>query len=218
VNTRLLQLLDDVARGDGSGRIFGAVVGIVTNNQDTDGLGRIKVKFPWLGFENESAWCRVSAPMAGDGRGVYFLPELDDEVVVMFEHGDVRFPFVIGSLWNGKSKAPANNDNKTNDVRVIKSRSGHVVKLNDEKGKETLEIIDGSGKNKIVIDTAKNTITITAEKDLVLSAPNGKIQLTAKSFEATCSDGATLKATGGDIAVDASGNLKLRGGKRVDIN
>src|SRR5436305_6326639 len=160
----LFDVLTD-ERDDLSSRISGVVVGVVTNNQnDPEGLGRVKVKFPWLSDEDESNWARVAAPMAGKERGFYFLPEVEDEVLVAFEHGDIRFPYVVGALWNGKDAPPASNGDGKNNVRVIKSRSGHVVKLNDEDGKETIEIVDKSGKNSLVVDTAKNTITITSDK------------------------------------------------------
>src|ERR1700750_1699162 len=87
-------------------RLHGVVIGIVTNNQDPDGMHRVKVRFPWLNLDDESHWARVATPMAGDKRGAYFLPEPDDEVLVAFEHGSLEHPYVIGSLWNGKDKAP----------------------------------------------------------------------------------------------------------------
>ncbi|PYT04739.1 MAG: phage tail protein, partial [Acidobacteria bacterium] len=171
----LFDVLTD-ERDDLSSRISGVVVGVVTNNQnDPEGLGRVKVKFPWLSDEDESNWARVAAPTAGKERGFYFLPEVEDEVLVAFEHGDVRFPYIVGSLWNGKDAQPAKNDDGKNNVRVIKSRSGHVVRLTDKDGAEMIEIIDKSEKNSIVFDTSKNTITITADKDIVLSAAQGKI-------------------------------------------
>src|SRR2546426_9457473 len=82
-------------------KLYGVVAGIVTNNEDPDGLGRVKIRFPWLSEDNESWWARIAAPMAGKERGAYFLPEVDDEVLVAFEHGDVNFPYVLGALWNG---------------------------------------------------------------------------------------------------------------------
>lgn len=133
-------LLDTNHRGAASERFYGVVVGVVTNNQDSEGLGRVKVKFPWLSDEDESQWARIAVLMAGKERGTFFLPEVDDEVLVAFEHGDVRFPFVIGALWNGVDKPPADNGDGKNNLRIIKSRSGHTIKLNDEDGKETIEI------------------------------------------------------------------------------
>ena len=100
INTDGLRaLLTPQARND---RFYGVVVGIVTNNQDPENMHRVKVRFPWLSNDVESNWARVAAPMAGKGRGAYFLPEVDDEVLVAFEHGQVDHPFVVGCLWNGK--------------------------------------------------------------------------------------------------------------------
>jgi len=198
------------------GRIQGVVVGIVTNNQDPDGLGRVKVKFPWLSDVDESTWARIAAPMAGDQRGVYFLPEVEDEVLVAFEHGDVRFPYVLGALWNGKDAPPASNDDGKNNVRIIKSRSGHVIKLNDEDGKETIEIVDKSEKNSILIDTASNSIAVTSDKDITLSASNGTIKLNAQKIEIN-SSGPTKIAAGSTAAVEASATLTVKGAT-VNIN
>jgi uncharacterized protein involved in type VI secretion and phage assembly len=158
-------LIDTEEREAALSRIYGVVVGVVTNNKDDSGMGRVKVKFPWLSDQDESYWARIAAPMAGKERGFYFLPEVEDEVLVVFEQGDVRFPYVIGALWNGKEKPPAKNEDGKNNIRVIKSRSGHVIRLNDEDGKEKIEIID-SKNNSIIFDTANNSITIKTDKEL----------------------------------------------------
>src|SRR5262249_41889489 len=155
VSAHFTALLADPPPRD-NGTIAGVVVGTVTNNQDDAGLNRVKVRLPWLGEHDESPWARVASPMAGNGRGMFFLPEVGDEVLVMFDHGNTRFPYVVGSLWNGKDKAPASNDDGKNHERVIRSRSGHVIRFHDEPGNETLEVIDASGKNSITIDTANN--------------------------------------------------------------
>lgn len=199
-----------------SGRIHGVVIGVVTNNQDPDKMGRVKVKFPWLSDVDESWWARIAAPMAGKQRGAYFLPEVNDEVLVAFEHGDVRFPYVLGALWNGQDAPPITNSDGKNNIRMIQSRSGHVVKLNDEDGKETIEIIDKSQKNSIVIDTSKNTVTITSDKDITLSASKGTIKLDAQNVEISGSQGAKLKS-GGTMNVEASGAMTVKG-STVDIN
>jgi uncharacterized protein involved in type VI secretion and phage assembly len=211
----IASLLDGPVATSGS-RIFGLVVGIVTNNQDPDGLGRVKVRFPWLSASEESHWARVATPMAGASRGMYFLPEVDDEVLVAFEQGDLRFPYVLGALWNGKDAPPADNDDGKNNVRIIRSRSGHVIKLNDEDGKETIEIIDKSEKNSIVIDTAKNTLTITTDKDITLSAAQGTIKLDAQKVEIKSSADLKIEA-GAGLDVKASGTLNIKGAT-VNIN
>jgi uncharacterized protein involved in type VI secretion and phage assembly len=209
-------LYDGVDHDPPYSAMFGVAVALVTNNQDPDGLGRVKLRFPWLSDEDESNWARVATPMAGKDRGVFFLPEVDDEVLVAFEHGDVRFPYVVGALWNGKDAPPATNDDGKNNVRLIKSRSGHVIRLNDEEGKETVEIVDKSEKNSIIVDTAKNTITITSDKDITLKAANGTITLDAQKIAVKSSAEAKVEA-GAGMDLKASGTMNIKGAT-VNIN
>ena len=212
-----LELLSDTGRsGERASRVEGVVVGVVTNNQDPEKMGRVKVRFPWLSDEDESNWARVATPMAGKERGLFLLPEVDDEVLVAFEHGDLRFPYVVGSLWNGKDAPPADNADGKNNIRVLKSRSGHVIRLTDEDGKEKIEIVDKTGKNSIVIDTAENTVTFTADKDIVLSAPNGTIKLDAQKVEVKSKADSKVEA-GGGLDLKASGQMNVKGAT-VNIN
>jgi uncharacterized protein involved in type VI secretion and phage assembly len=161
------------------GKVYGIVMGIVTDNKDPDNMYRVKVKFPWLSDEDESWWARIGTPMAGGGRGIYFLPEVDDEVLVAFEHGDVRFPYVVGSLWNGKDSPPSNNSDGKNNIRVIHSRSGHLIRLDDTDGDEKVEVIDKTGGNSITIKSSDNSITIVCTGRMKLQA-NG-IDITSES-------------------------------------
>ena len=110
-------------------RTYGVVIGVVTNNNDPMNLGRVKVKFPWLGNspEIESAWCRLSVPMAGAQRGLCFIPEVNDEVLVTFEHGDVNAPYVIGALWNSVDKPPLPSNELVKTVRSCNGYSIHAV-------------------------------------------------------------------------------------------
>lgn len=193
---------------DRSGRVHGVVVGVVTNNQDPEGLGRVKLKFPWLSDTDESNWARVVTPMAGKDRGLYLLPEVDDEVLVMFEHGRVDHPFVLGALWNGKDKPPAQNEGGKNDKRVLKSRSGHTITLDDTDGAEKITIADKTGKNQIVFDSKQSSLSITADKDVTIAA-GGNI---------------TLSSSGGDVAIkcknltiDAQQQYALKSGKEGAI-
>lgn len=187
--------------------LYGVLVGIVTNNQDPDKLGRVKVRYPWLSDGEESAWARVATPMAGADRGLYLLPEVDDEVLVAFEHGDIRFPYVLGALWNGRDKAPAANEDGKNNVRILRSRSGHIIRLDDTNGKEKIEIVDKTGQNSVVINTADNSITLAAGGDITIQAA-GKLTLSGKGVEL---------ASTGEIKVEASSSLALKG-QMVDIN
>jgi uncharacterized protein involved in type VI secretion and phage assembly len=209
-------LADSEGREAFAKRILGVVAGVVTNNQDPEGVGRVKVKFPWLSDEDESYWARVAAPMAGQKRGFYFLPEVGDEVLVAFEHGDPGFPYVLGALWNGKDKPPEANAEGKNDVRSIKSRSGHIIRLDDTEGAEKIEIIDKSGNNKIVIDAANNKIEITSDKDITLSASKGTIKLDAQKIEIHSSADTKIEA-GAGMDVKATGVMNVKG-SMVNIN
>jgi uncharacterized protein involved in type VI secretion and phage assembly len=208
-------LFDTLEQREQAHRIYGVVVAIVTNTNDPQGMGRVKLKYPWLGEDAEGCWARIATPMAGKEMGIYFPPEVEDEVLVAFEQGDVRFPYVIGSLWNGKDKPPLKNDDGKNDVRLIKSRSGHTVRLNDEGGKEKIEIIDKSGKNSISIDTAANSITITSESDVIISA-RGAIKLDAQKI-AIHSSADTRIESGAGMEVKASAAMNVKGAT-VNIN
>lgn len=189
-------------------RFYGVAFAVVTNNKDPDGLGRVKVKVPWMADDAETDWARVVTPMAGASRGLYFLPEVDDEVLVAFEHGDPESPYVLGALWNGKDKPPESNGDGKNDVRTIKSRSGHVIRFTDTKDAETIEIVDAKGKNSIVISTKDGTITIAADKDVTIKSSNGKLTLSGKGVEITSTAG---------IKIQASQNLDLKAGPQLNV-
>lgn len=194
---------------------LGVTVGIVTNIKDPDGLGRVKVKLPWLADDVESTWARVLAPTAGRGRGFYFLPEVDDEVLIAFEHGDPAWPYVLGGLWNGRDKPPETNADGHNDVRVIRSRSGHVIRLVDKNGAEKIEIVDKAGKNTIVISSADATVTITGDSDVVVEAAKGTLTLRGKDVAIKAKQGVTIE--GATVAAKATSRLTVKG-QIVEIN
>ncbi|MCK4734088.1 MAG: hypothetical protein KAT65_16670, partial [Methanophagales archaeon] len=125
-----------------TGQFYGVFIGLVTNNEDDEKRGRVKVEFPWRGNSNESNWARVATVMAGKDRGTFFLPEVDDEVLVAFDRGDINHPYVIGSLWNGVDTPPETNADGKNNIRKIKSRSGHEIIFDDnhKQKKEKIEI------------------------------------------------------------------------------
>lgn len=197
-------------------RFYGVTIGVVTNNQDPEGLGRVKVRLPWLTDDDESHWARVVAPMAGNDRGLYALPEVDDEVLVAFEHGIVEFPYVLGALWNGKDKPPESNDDGKNNRRTIKSRSGHIVRLDDSDGAEKIEIVDKTGKNSITFDASANTITIRADQDIAIESSNGNLKLSGKGVEIT-SQGAVKVEASQAMDLKARGRMTIKGAT-VNIN
>jgi uncharacterized protein involved in type VI secretion and phage assembly len=196
-------------------KVNGVVVGIVTNNKDPDSLGRVKVKIPRISSEDESNWARVISFMAGKERGAFYLPEVDDEVLVAFEYGDINIPYVIGSLWNGKDKPPITNDNGKNNLRIIKSRSGHIIRLDDTEGNEKIEIVDKTENNKIVIDSKENKISIISDKDFEIAAPNGKVTIGAKDIEIKAS--ASTKLNANDIEAKASLSAKIEASSSMDL-
>ena len=212
-------MVDTEAREAIANRIQSVVIGIVTNNNDPEKLGRVKVKFPWLSDADEGHWARIAIPMAGKNRGIYFLPEVNDEVLVAFEHGDVRFPYIVGALWNDQDPPPAKNDDGENNIRMIRSRSGHIIRLNDKDGEEAIEIIDKSQKNSIVFNTTENTIAITTDEgNITLSAPKGTIKLEAKNIEITSSADTKIEAKKGGMDVKAPTSTMNLKGATINLN
>jgi uncharacterized protein involved in type VI secretion and phage assembly len=200
--TGLLDLLD--AGSDRRGSIFGVVTGVVTNNEDPEKLGRVRIKFPWLSETDESWWARVATPGAGSQeRGAFFLPEVGAEVLVAFEHGDPGFPYVLGGLWNSSNPPPAGGS----DQRVIKSGSGHTIALDDTAGKETISIVDKTGANSIVISSADNTVTIKSDADISISCPNGTLKLEAKMITLESDEDTQLTAKGDTVVKATTINL-----------
>jgi len=211
----LLEILSSrEEREDACSRIYGVVVGVVAA---LDKSGRAKVEFPWLAENVVSTWARVATPMAGSNRGIMFMPEVHDEVLVAFDHGDVRAPYIIGSLWNGLEKPPQEKqDDGDNNLRIIKSRSHHMIILDDTSGSENIQIVDKSGKNKITINSSNNTMTLQVDGDIELKAPKGKIILDAQSVEITSSAATTMTA-GSSVDIKAKATMTLKG-QTVNIN
>jgi len=202
--------------GDASGRIYGVVVGIVTDNKDPDSHARVKVKFPWLPNDTESNWARLVTPMAGKDRGLFLLPEVDDEVLVAFEHGDLRQPLVLGALWNGKDTPPETNSDGKNNKRELISRSGMKILLDDTSGSEKIQISDKDGNEQIVVDVANKKIALTSGGDIEIKAEQGKVSVKAQTLELESSGQASLKATG---TLDVQGStVNVKGQPMVNIN
>jgi uncharacterized protein involved in type VI secretion and phage assembly len=197
-------------------RVPGVVTGVVTNAKDPDKLGRVKVKFPWMGTpEIESDWVRLSSPMAGAQRGFMALPEVNDEVLVAFEQGNPDFPFVVGGLWNNTDKPPVGNDVAVASdgkvvQRIFKTRAGHIILLDDTQGSELIKIVDKTGKNSVVIDSASNAITLTTDGPISLEAPKGDITIKGKNVNIESQQNTSIKATQ-NITMEATTNLGLKG-------
>jgi uncharacterized protein involved in type VI secretion and phage assembly len=201
---------------DDRSRFYGVVTAVVTNNQDPDQQGKVKIKLPGMTDDETGPWARVAVLMGGANRGTFFLPEQGDEVLVAFDNGNLKLPYVIGGLWNGQDTPPDTNSDGQNNKRFIKSRSGHLIRLDDTQGSEKLEIIDKSGNNSITFDAASNTITITAAQDITISAPQGTLTLNATTISISSTEDGTIAATG-NLTLQASSKAALKGAT-VDIN
>jgi uncharacterized protein involved in type VI secretion and phage assembly len=189
------------------GRVTGVVTGIVTSNTDPDHLGRVKLRLPWRSDDFETDWARVVAPMAGKARGAYFLPEIDDEVLVAFDGDDIRYPYVLGALWSKTDPPPDKNEDGKNRIRLIETPGGHLLKFIDHENEDVIliQLRDGKkveiktegiqiddGANKITLDAKGGTVTIEAKASLTLKAPK--------------------------IAIEAGNALDIKGGQSLGIN
>lgn len=203
-------------------RIYGVVVGIVRDIRDPQHLGRVRVDFPWLAEPAEavqdpkqkedkaySYWARLAMLMAGKKRGTYFIPEVGDEVLVAFEHGHINRPMIIGSLWNSEDEPPEKMDSEgKNDVRSIRSRSGHKIVLNDSDDEPSILIVDKTGDNSIFIDSANNAMEIKVKGDLSIDV-GGNISITVKG---------KIDIDGGqDITAQTKANLKAKATGNADL-
>ena len=110
-------------------QINGVVIGLVTNVNDPEKNGRIKVRFPWLDDQHETDWIQIATMVAGNFRGSSFMPEVNDEVLLAFDHGDVRFPYVIGFLWNGQDQPPGGGKGGL----VIEDAHGNTISMSNGK-------------------------------------------------------------------------------------
>ena len=192
---------------------WSAMVGIVTNNDDPNNLGRVKVMFPWLNGDLESDWARVVSLGAGDQRGFHWLPEVNDEVLVVFAQDDVAQPLVIGGLWNGSDAPPATSSDAVRDGRVVQrvlvTRTGHRLVFSDEN--DAFVRLETAGGHSVLMDddNAKIEITSNGGSKVVLDDNGNKLTL----------DGAgeiEIQA-GQNLAIKASGNMDLEAGGNVTI-
>jgi uncharacterized protein involved in type VI secretion and phage assembly len=156
-------------------RYGGVVPGIVKSLDDPAGLGRIELTFPKTSDSVRSSWARVAAALAGKDRGAFFMPEIDDEVLVAFEDGDFDHPYIVGFLWNGVDTTPET----THKNRVIKTPGGHQLRFEDTDGAKKV-ILKSNGGHQIEIDDTAETITIQTQsgnQSIVLSDTTQSITL-----------------------------------------
>jgi uncharacterized protein involved in type VI secretion and phage assembly len=186
--------------------ISGLVIGQVTDIADPEGMFRVKVSFPWLSEDYESWWARVAQPGAGNNRGLAWLPEVGDEVLVAFGHGDVRAPYVIGSLYNGVDAPPLGGqliDTAAGQVirRVAVSRTGHRLVLSDDDSAPEVLLATGDDNLTITLNAASTTIAIDSSGSVTISGSSG-VQISSD----------------GDVSIQAQGSLALSGQAGVTID
>lgn len=176
------------------GRWYGIYPALVSDIRDPNGTGRVKVTLPWspdTGSDRYEVWARVATFMGGNNRGSWFIPEVNDEVLLAFEAGDPRRPYVLGSLWNGVDKPPQSMDGAgENNLKVLRSRNGVKITLDDTSGRETfiaetpggqrITLQDGPGSVEIA-DSNGNSVKFQASGITVNSS--AKVTVTASMVE-----------------------------------
>ena len=192
-----------------------AMTGIVTNNNDPDNMGRVKIKFPWLDGDIESDWARVVGIGAGDKRGFWCLPEVNDEVCVTFEQGDMARPLVIGGVWNGVDAPPEDVSKVVVNGKVVQrmfvTRAGHKMTFSDENS--ALIRIESAGGHIILIDDDAAKIEIvTAGGNAIVLDDNGRALRIGGSGQISieASQNIAIKAQG-NMDLEATGNVTIKG-------
>ena len=198
-----------------SGQMPGLVEAIVIDNVDPEQLGRVKLKFPLLPEAPESFWARLVMPMAGRERGWMTIPEIDDEVLVAFVHGDINHAIVLGALYNGVDTPPYANEDGDNNLRVFQSRSGHRLTFDDTAGAERIELILHNEEIKLIWDSANKVLSVYCGKDIIIESVE-TISMKCKDFILNADNSISIDAgstmdvkTGSSCSVDGGGKLTL---------
>jgi phage protein D/phage baseplate assembly protein gpV len=206
--------------GDQAAKVHGGLVpAIVSDARDPAKLGRLKLTFPWLDKDFTSNWARVAQPSAGKGRGALVLPEVGDEVLVGFEHGNFDAPYVLGGLHNGKDTVPAFAvepvDGGTGEIAVrgFVSRKGHKMEFVEADG---ITIASGDGKLVIKLDQKNQMIEVTSGKGVSVKAQNG-VTVDAGSGPLELKGQKVTVQSASDVAVEAKASMKLSGTSGVKV-
>jgi phage baseplate assembly protein V len=187
----------------------GILIGVVQDLDDPERLGRVRVRMPHLD-DQLTDWSRQATPMGGKDRGLFFRPEIGDEVLVACEQGDPRRTVVVGALWSKADPPPADDGQATdNNWRFFRSRSGHLLKFDDTSGAERIEIVGSGDGHKLIVDVSGKKIEITCSTgDITISAPAGKVAIDADQVEIkaktsmTLDGGGSLKASATTVAIN----------------
>jgi len=204
----LLEAFVESLRPEGR-KFLGVAIAQVTDNKDSLGQGRVRLRFPWL--PNFETWARVAVLSAGNDAGTFFVPQVDDEVLVAFNHGDVRDPFVIGCLWNGEDAAPARGLLDPVNKRMVRTPKGHQLLFDDMTQSIKLESATGQkitlASDKIELESSSGAkVTLDASGGVVIDAA-AEIKLKATS----------IKLEGTNIQLQANAQLDLNGGSSCSV-
>jgi uncharacterized protein involved in type VI secretion and phage assembly len=207
-NAGIFDLFDSESKTKSkSTNIDGIVVAEVVSSKDDGNMGRILVKFPWYSDNNKTDYVRMCNLMAGKDRGSVFLPEQGDEVICAFINGDINRPICLGSLYDVDNKPPADNSDGNNDIKKIKTRSGHEISFNDKNANESIEIKSKSGHTIIFNDApGKEKITI---KD---KTGNNHLEIDSIANSITINAGLSIDIKATTINIEASSSLQLKSG------
>jgi uncharacterized protein involved in type VI secretion and phage assembly len=197
-------------------RLYGAYPALVQSITDPDQQGRVRIRLPWspdgsgAGYE---AWARLATLMGGSKRGTWFIPDVDDEVLVAFEGGDPRRPYVIGALWNGKDAPPEQMDgNGQNNKKIIVSRNDIRIILDDTQGQETVTIQTPGGQHMVLKD-GPGSVEISDSNGNSLKMESAGITL--RTSAKLTIQASTISVTAGMVSVDA-GMSKFSGVVKSD--
>ena len=181
------------------GRWYGVYPALVSDIKDPDGQGRVKVVLPWSpdnGSDRYEAWARLATLMGGNNRGSWFIPDLNDEVLIVFEGGDPRRPYVIGGLWNGSDSPPESMDGGGNNfLKVLRSRNGVKVTLDDNDGQEQM-ILETPGGQKVTLKDGPGAVEI-------IDSNGNSVKLETSGITVNASAKVTVNA-GGQVEISAS--------------
>ena len=191
----------------------GVHIAIVRDVEDPEGIGRVRLEYPWRQSSALSGWARIAVPMAGGERGTYFVPEPGDEVLVAFASGDIDHPYVVGALWNGEDTPPVADSDGDNDLRRITSRNGHELTFDDDADGGAITIETAAGHRIHIDDTGGDesiTIADTAGNEIVFDGTAGDLDITSNGTISI--DATMLELSGsGNVDIDAGGILTLSG-------
>jgi uncharacterized protein involved in type VI secretion and phage assembly len=193
---------------------------LVTDNNDPKGLGRIRAKFHWMNGAEKTPWIRVTSPHGGGGKGMFFIPEIGEEVIVGFEGESAIKPYVIGTVYNGKAKTEFSNTG--NDIKALQTRSGTKIIMNDAHKSILIEdpsgnscLMDGDGNVKVV---GNKTIILTTGESQIEMKKDGTINITGKKITINAKEKAVMVSKQASFTADGNSNEAKMEGVKAKVN